>query len=409
MWFYRQIQRRYPVQPWLLPAAVFFLLAAVLSCQSAAASETEEDKNAAFTAIITSDLHYTDQQASGLVIPCMERIEEITDALVAQVIDLHPDVFIMTGDNTNSGAVSSEKALARKLSRITDAGIPVVLTTGNHDFNSSAPEDFRQNFQGLCEVLETDPSSLSYVTQIGPVVLFAMDDSSLTLGREGRFSPGTIAWLEEMLEKYREYPVFFLTHHNVILGKEDSSSGSYHIQNPELLPLLLKKQVQLILSGHLHAQIITEEKGLHEIISSMPVSGNHRFGMLQIRSGKCIYQTQELDFETYGGGELARQVEELDAGYGDYYRDAVAVLIENSGYPEAMRRRMLELLKKIVVSYTDGTVFEHKKEILSDPAFDPLVEVLWDANYGPWIRSSVEGAKISSSELTFDLSMEKEF
>ena len=393
MKFCKKIRGCCPGYTCLIFCAVFSLLTVLFECRTFSASETEEASDETFTAIITSDLHYTDGEASGLVIPCMKQIDEIAEALVAQVIDLHPDVFIMTGDNTNSGDRSSEKALAEKLSRITSAGIPVVLTTGNHDFNSSSPEDFRQNFRGLCQVLESDPHSLSYVTQAGPVILLAMDDSSLTLGREGRFSPETIAWLEEMLEKYQDKPVFFLTHHNVILGKDDLSASSYHIHNPELLPLLLEKQVQLVISGHLHAQIITEEDGLYEIISSMPVSGNHRIGVLQIRSGECSYQTQEIDFETYGSRELAFIVEELDAGYGDYYRDAVAVLIESSGYPEAMCDQMLELLKKIVICYTDGTIFEHKKELRSDPAFDPLVEVLWDANYGPWIRSVVETAR----------------
>ena len=46
----------------------------------------------AMSAVVTTDL------------PGMAYADEITQALIDQVISMKPDVFILTGDNTNSGA-----------------------------------------------------------------------------------------------------------------------------------------------------------------------------------------------------------------------------------------------------------------------------------------------------------------
>ena len=83
-------------------------------------------------AFVISDLHYTEnREADGSVVPGIAMAEEITDALLAQVIAEKPDVFIMTGDNTDSGYADDVSGLVKKLQKVRDAGIPVILTTGN--------------------------------------------------------------------------------------------------------------------------------------------------------------------------------------------------------------------------------------------------------------------------------------
>ena len=87
-----------------------------------------------FRAIVVSDLHYTSsERAVDVIVSGMAFADDITNALVEQVIHEAPDAFIMTGDNTNSGARKDAEILAGKLSRIREAGIPVIVTTGNHD------------------------------------------------------------------------------------------------------------------------------------------------------------------------------------------------------------------------------------------------------------------------------------
>ena len=45
---------------------------------------------------------------------------------------------------------------------------------------------------------------------------------------------------------------------------------------------------------------------------------------------------------------------------------------------------------------------DHAEEILSDPAYPRMIEVLWDYNYGPWMKDAAENAGHSS--VTLELS-----
>ena len=85
-------------------------------------------------AVITSDLHFTVQpNVNGDIVPAMYYARQVTEAMASQVIEMKPDVFIMTGDNTNSGRRKDIIALTDILQKMKDAGITVILTTGNHD------------------------------------------------------------------------------------------------------------------------------------------------------------------------------------------------------------------------------------------------------------------------------------
>ena len=192
-------------------------------------------RETAFTAVVTSDLHYTaNKNVSNIIVPGMAFVDEITDAIIEMVLDQKPDALILTGDNTNGGSKTDAAVLAEKLKRVKDAGIQVVLTTGNHDFNQSSPEDFEKIYYGLPEMTDRDASSLSYTCLAGDAVLLAMDDNAVEPGGRGEFSPSTLAWLEEMLDKYAGHPVLFLSHHNVLIGKDSESSGKAMVDNPPL-------------------------------------------------------------------------------------------------------------------------------------------------------------------------------
>ena len=200
-------------------------------------------------AMVISDLHYTENKdANPAIVPGIALAEEITDVIVAQVIDMHPDVLIMTGDNTNTGRAEDASGLVQRLQKIRDNGIPIILTTGNHDFNHMTAEEFEVAYFGLLNPVDRDPNSLSYTAIVKDVVFLAMDDNYLYGGAHGEFSGETLRWLSEMLEKYRDHTVIFLSHHNVLYGRERDGSGSNLIQNPELPELLTEGGVRLALT-----------------------------------------------------------------------------------------------------------------------------------------------------------------
>ena len=57
-----------------------------------------------FHAVITSDLHFKkNDKTLNPIIPQMSMIEDLTDELMAAILRMKPDAFVMLGDNTNSG------------------------------------------------------------------------------------------------------------------------------------------------------------------------------------------------------------------------------------------------------------------------------------------------------------------
>ena len=129
-------------------------------------------------AMIISDLHYTENKdANPAIVPGSALAEEITDVIAQEVIEKHPDVLIMTGDNTDTGRAEDASGLRERLQKIRDNGIPIILTTGNHDFNHMTAGEFEDAYFGLLDPVDRDPDSLSYTAIVKNVVFLAMDDN----------------------------------------------------------------------------------------------------------------------------------------------------------------------------------------------------------------------------------------
>ena len=389
-------------------AAFFFLILSGCLYQPAAVMASAPDlpgSSSPLTVLVTSDLHYTTSvSVSSVVVPGMAHIEEIADALVNEVISLHPDVFIMTGDNTSNGTASSAGSLFRKLQKIRKAGIQVILTTGNHDLDASDAGDYRSQYpcHVLADVTDEDEASLSYTVVLGNAVFLAMDDNASVPGQVGIYSDATMEWLRQMLEKYQSYRIFFLSHHNVTIGFDESDPdavSSYRIRNHGLIDLLSQYRVTLILTGHLHSQMIQQTRNLYEIISSMPVSGSRSIGFLSIGSNGLSYQTHPIDFRLYGSDELADRLEELDRQSGQSQMDSFRNLIDSEITAEDDREGILALTERFFSLYGQGELYSHQAELLADPNYEAMIRVFWNHNYGPWIKSAIENAAMSSSHL----------
>ena len=358
-------------------------------------------------AIVLSDLHYTEyKEVDNTLVSGMALAEEITDAIIAEVIDRKPDVFIMTGDNTNSGDRYDATGLANKLAKIRDAGIRVILTTGNHDMNRMDAADFEEVYYGLVEWTDRDPASLSYAAEVGDAVFLAMDDNAVHPGGEGAFSAETMDWLREMLDKYRGRPVIWLSHHSVLYGRGGSNTSGYLIQNEGLADLLRESGVRLAMTGHLHSQYISEEQGLYEIISGMPFSGRHMMGNLAIDTQetgegdgyRIVYGAAPVDFEKYAP-ETAEQLAALDRENSDYLRQTFTKILQKERVTGRERELVLDLLDRYFRYYGEGTLADHAEEIRGDLAYERMLQILEDYNYGPWIRSMVETTSQSGIHL----------
>ena len=124
--------------PWRVPELFLIMLATAFFFNHHSVSGAQDPVgDEKLLAIITSDLHYARSgTTSDAIIAGMGFSDEITDAMISEIIDLHPDAFIMTGDNTNSGNPEDVVTLVEKLKCIKDEGIEIIITTGNHDLRN---------------------------------------------------------------------------------------------------------------------------------------------------------------------------------------------------------------------------------------------------------------------------------
>ena len=133
----------------MIRKALSLALVLLLLLPGCAARERAAD----YTLAVAADLHYispalTDGGAafSALVDEgdgkLMHEIEALSEAFLDEVIALRPEAVLFLGDLTFNGALESHRALAEKLRRVEEAGVPVLVTTGNHDLDNPSAAAF---------------------------------------------------------------------------------------------------------------------------------------------------------------------------------------------------------------------------------------------------------------------------
>ena len=341
-------------------------------------------------AMVISDLHYTlKQNQDHTLVPGIAEADRITDALLAEVIDRHPDVLIMTGDNTNTGNAEDVSALIAKLQKIKDSGIHLIITTGNHDFDLMDAAKYEAAYFPLLEPVDRDPASLSYTAVIKNTVFLAMDDHDEEVDWQGKFSPETFTWIQDMLEKYKDHTVIFLTHHNVLYGAGEENADTHLILNPELPEILRQGGVELVMSGHMHMQYITEKDDLWEILSGMPFAGRHLIGNLAVSGSRILYYAEPANLARYDPA-AKEALDRLDQESSDYMSQIFSEILTDKGLKSYKKKRVMNLIEWFFYYYNAGTLADHRQEFLEDPSYELMLKAIQDTNYGPWVKMMIE-------------------
>ena len=89
-------------------------------------SADAEDDGAAFQLFV--------ERCDGKVV---KYLPQLLDAFMDQVIAEKPSALVLSGDITMNGEKINHEELARKLGKVQEAGIPVLVIPGNHDINKS--------------------------------------------------------------------------------------------------------------------------------------------------------------------------------------------------------------------------------------------------------------------------------
>ena len=218
-----------------------------------------------------------------------------------------------------TGAVMSHEALASKLRSLQEAGIPVLVLTGNHDvYNINAArfegenytrvpyattELFRETYGefGFDAALSTAPDSLSYVFELDDGLRFLMLDFN-TLDHFCGISDDTLAWAEDQLRAAKEAGAQVIAAGHQNLYRHSLFQDGYVISESDRLAELLRTYgVRVFLSGHLHIQHIRTEHNLTEIAGSALCSWPCQYGILSCTDGTWSYQTRRLDMADGAG------------------------------------------------------------------------------------------------------------
>lgn len=292
-----------------------------------AVESTQTSSEAPVSIIIATDLHYlskslhdNDEFFTNLINNAdgknMFYIEEITEAFVSQVIKQKPEFLIISGDLTFNGEKQSHIGLEKKLKRLENAGITVLVMPGNHDIDRSSAAKFigksytlvdsissreysnLYKYYGLQEALQKDDSSLSYVYSARKDLWFLFLDTNSK--GDNRLSPKTLNWVKKRLHEAKRLgiKVISITHQNLLAHNPNFNSGFVIDQAPVLNQLYKDSNVLLNLSGHIHIQHIKSES-LPEIVTSSLAVSPHQYGEITYDGNQLHYQIAKVDVEKW--------------------------------------------------------------------------------------------------------------
>lgn len=308
--------------------AVFLCLLLLIACFSGPQNPSEEVP--AMTLLTATDLHYLAPELTDhgpyfqdLILSSDGKVsaygEELTEAFLDEVLARAPAALILSGDLTFNGERLSHEALAQKLHRVADAGIPVLVMPGNHDLENAMAsrfvgdsrepaesvtaaefENIYENF-GFRQALSRDTASLSYMYELTPTLRILMLDVNAVTA-PGSVPQETLRWAEDQLQNAsrKGIRVIAVSHQNLLAHSSLLSDG-FVIENAEpLLALYEKYDVICNLSGHVHMQHTKEsDGGLWELVTSSLAVFPNQYGFLTLDGISAAYETVSTDVSAW--------------------------------------------------------------------------------------------------------------
>ena len=220
---------------------------------------------------------------------------EILETLVTDILDLKPDLTLVTGDLTKDGERLSHELVAGQLQRLVDAGIQVLVVPGNHDINNpdaryfdgdntTAAEtitrsDFAEIYRnmGYDDQSRRDPDTLSYCRDVtDKLTILAIDacmdrlntfvsrgDARDHCKTSGSLEPSSQQWLVEQANASiaAGKRVIAMMHHHMVphFHMEDTLAAPYMVDDAgQLCPRLVQAGVHVVFTGHLHISDVSQ-------------------------------------------------------------------------------------------------------------------------------------------------------
>lgn len=233
--------------------------------------------------------------------------DEIMHSLVHYVIDRKPDAFVVTGDLSWNGDITSHHEARRYLMQIQNAGIPVYVIPGNHDIG----KEREKYYAPFCSVLpqcadldmfasiyapfmhQDDPDSLSYCIDLNGLRMVFVDVNGSQI--PGTVSSDTLSWMDHRLSQSNT-PCIAFSHQNFLVlhpmfAKRRITNGD------ALLRLLAKHHISIGFSGHSHLQRIAQNEIFSDICTACLSAYEHHIGVIQVNDEVVNYHTENLPID----------------------------------------------------------------------------------------------------------------
>lgn len=336
---------------------------------------------------------------------------EIMSTLTNTIKQNGPDILILSGDLTHDGEKASHIAMAKQLKEIEKSGTRVFVVPGNHDLENPFAKDYAidgwkttetvtaDEFEeiykdyGYKEAISRDPSGLSYLVAPAEDVYLLMLDSNrygilnMPTG-SGRLTQDTLDWISEVTQLARDNNAQIITvmHHNFIKHSERLYKG-YVIDNSDVVvPFFDQLGLNIVLSGHMHAQSIkmTEQANniIYDIVTPAMSIYPMGYGVIDYTKGNGFsYSLKSLDVQAWAQtnsndenllnfNEYAR-----DTNFTQNYTRAVNSLIEEEYELDMSMSLSVETIDRLKNANFNGVIRQIKNELLVLHGFKTEAEI----------------------------------
>lgn len=245
-----------------------------------------------------------------------------------RIISEHPQYVLVTGDLTKDGETASHEYLRDScLNVMRQAGIKVFVIPGNHDVDNphavefigdstrrvSTPraDEFAAIYRdyGYGQAMARDAHSLSYVVALNATTrLLCLDACEYELndyGKDicvtaGRLKPETVAFIKEQAAKAKKdgCRMLAMMHHGVVQHWtwQEKAMSEYLVDNwRKQADMLGKLGVEVVFTGHFHAQDIAVRKGVYDIETGSLVSYPSPYRLVRLSGNTLTVRTKHLD------------------------------------------------------------------------------------------------------------------
>ena len=322
----------------------------------------------AFTEYISQDRKMLRESASLLT--------AFTDSI------LHSSVkyLLIPGDLTKDGELVSHRYLIDNcLSRLKDAGITILVVPGNHDVNNPhaveyqgdnktrvatiSRSDFAQiyNDYGYGQAIARDTASLSYVYQLTPrlriLALDATESDQNDFNKDicvtpGRLRPATLLFIKEQLAnaKKQGITVIGMMHHGLLehWQYQNKMIPGYVIDNNlPIASMMYNEGLRVMLTGHSHAQDITQYKGIYDVETGSLVSYPSPYRLITIQGDKMKITTHHINtINGYSGNisfkDYSKSYE--TRGFNNFLQKVIPIQM-----PDSVRTKAIDFLSGMMI------------------------------------------------------------